>query len=120
MIVDAQNFSVMQSAATLGGIPLEEFLVKDKKFPSVKNIKVLFRRLGLVDLSQKLSRRTRSNFDLSLQSFMDVRNALAHESPPSITDVDVNLYFTRIACWVDAIDREFYSHVVSTSGSAYW
>lgn len=95
-------------------------LVKDRKFPSVYNIDTIFRRLGLPKIFRALSRRTRTDVELALRAFMDVRNALAHESPPSITDADVERYFRQVRSWIDAIDREFYSHVLRSSGAAFW
>ncbi|MER9352343.1 hypothetical protein NKI61_03470 [Mesorhizobium sp. M0514] len=95
-------------------------LVKDKKFPSIHNLDVLFRRLGRPKMIQALSKRTKTNAELALRAFMDVRNVLAHEDPLSITDVDVGRYFAQIESWIEGIDREFYGHVVKTSGAQYW
>lgn len=95
-------------------------LIREKKFPSPQNLETLFRRMGLPRITALLSRRTRSDFGLSLQAFMDVRNALAHENPPGITDVDVERYFSQLSQWIGALDREFYRHVVRCSGAGYW
>ena len=94
-------------------------IIKDRKFPSVRNVDAMFKRLGIPRVFQRLSKRTRTDVELAFQSFMDVRNALAHESPPSITNLDVDR-FGQVGAWIDAIDREFYSHVVRCSGSRYW
>lgn len=120
IIASASIFSLLSSASPLGEDSFERLLIKDKKFPSVNNFSTLFKRVGLPKITQDISRRTRTNFELSLQSFMDVRNALAHESPPSITDEDVGRYITSLETWIDAIDREFYSHVVRVSGRGFW
>ncbi len=113
-------FSIMDDSATTIQVDLGSIILKGKKFPSPKNLSTLFRRVGIQKIHSNISKRTRSNFELNLQSFMDVRNALAHESPPSITDIDVDRYFKQVVMWIDAVDREMYSHVVKISGASYW
>lgn len=95
-------------------------LIKEKKFPSPQNMESLFRRMGLPKIIKQISKRTKSDAGLALQAFMDVRNALAHENPPSVTDIDVERYFDQTLQWINALDREFYSHVVRLSGTNYW
>lgn len=112
--------SLLQDTDTVPAIDFDDLLLKGKKFPSVRNLNTLFRRIGLPKVSQGISRRTKTDFELNLQAFMDIRNALAHESPPSITDVDVAHYLRQMKRWLNAIDREFYSHVEKVSGPAYW
>jgi hypothetical protein len=114
------SIGVLDDATAVPPLEFRTRLIKDKKFPSPYNIDVLFKRMGLKKILQLVSRRTKSNVELGLRSFMDVRNALAHENPPSVTDEDVSRYLNQIARWIDAFDREFYGHVVRTSGSAYW
>ncbi len=110
----------MTDAAQIPKVDLSDLIIKDKKFPSARNVEALFRRIGIDRISARLSARTKSSFELNLRSFMDVRNALAHESPPSITDVDVERYFQQIEIWIAAMDRELYNHIVQVSGSNYW
>lgn len=113
-------YKILDATETLPALDYRGKLIKDKKFPSVHNIEVLFKRLGFRKILQAVSRRTRTNVELSLRAFMDVRNSLAHESPPSITDLDVDRYFDQLDLWIGAIDREFYGHIVKVSGSAHW
>lgn len=113
-------FSVLDSSKAIPDCDLNDLIISDKKFPSIRNFDKLFKRLGIEKIYGKISMRTKSTFDLNLQSFMDMRNALAHECPPSITHVDVGRYFQQIELWIGAIDRIFYSHVVKTSGSPAW
>lgn len=114
------SFRIFDNTSPIPTIDFRSALVKDKKFPSTINLPVLFRRFGINNIMQSISRRTRTDFRLSLQAFMDVRNALAHESPPSITDVDVNHYFSQVRLWISTIDREFYSHAIKTAGARFW
>lgn len=116
----SQIFSLFNDGGPIPALDFSSKIVKDRKFPSVYNIESMFRRLGIPKILQLLSKRTRTNVEFSLRAFMDVRNALAHESPPSITDLDVDRYFQQVEVWVEAIDREFYGHVVRCSGARYW
>ncbi len=96
-------------------------LIKRRKFPSHRNFEHLFESVGLSDINRKLSRRIgRTNFRLALKSLVDVRNALAHESPPPVTHADVIRHIRDMRKWIGAIDREIYSHIVKSSGPAYW
>lgn len=113
-------FSLIPDADLMPPLDFEKLLIKDKKFPSVRNVRSLFRRVGLPKMTHLISKRTRADFELNLQAFMDIRNALAHESPPSITAVDVSHYFRQMKRWVNAIDREFHAHVEKVSGPAFW
>jgi hypothetical protein len=115
-----QIFTLFEETSTFVQTDFNAKILKDKKFPSVNNIETLFRRLGIAKILNLMSKRTKSDVTLALKSFMDVRNALAHENPPSITDVDVDKYFKQIERWIDAIDREFFKHIVTSSGMEYW
>jgi hypothetical protein len=120
ILADRSFAALLVDTETMQSSDLASMLVKDKKFPSTRNFEALFKRIGIDKIFGKLSARTASTFELNLRSFMDVRNALAHESPPSVTDEDLVRYFSQVRSWIDAIDRELYSHVVKVSGSAYW
>ncbi|WP_408858521.1 HEPN domain-containing protein [Acidiphilium sp.] len=98
----------------------DSILLRDRKFPSVDNVSVMFRRIGMQKIFQSLNRRTSTNVELSLRGFMDIRNALAHENPPSITDLDVANYFDQLDLIISAVDREFYKHVTRCSGQQNW
>jgi hypothetical protein len=111
---------VLNDLGTVSSTDLPKLLVKDKKFPSVRNLNAVFKRIGTPKMLTLVSRRTRSDVALAVTSFIDVRNALAHESPPSMTDADVDRYFKQVKSWINAIDRELFSHVYRSSGAVYW
>lgn len=104
-------------------IPLHAFyesLIKEKKFPTPENIDVLFGRFGLKNVIAEVSKRTKSDVSLKLRSFLDVRNAIAHEFPPGITEEDLEDFFASLSKWVGVIDRLLFSHVVRCSGAECW
>lgn len=94
--------------------------IRDKKFPSPDNIEALLARFGVADLLSQLSRLTRTDVPLKMQSFIDVRNAIAHESPPNLTEEDLEDHFRSVSLWVELIDRVLFSHVVRCSGLTCW
>ncbi|MGV2495772.1 HEPN domain-containing protein [Pelagerythrobacter aerophilus] len=95
-------------------------IVSGKKFPSPDNLKILFYRIGKPDLHGKMSARLGQDFEIALQAFLDVRNAIAHEFPPDITQVDAIRYVNEIRRWIHALDRELCSHICKTSELADW
>jgi len=120
VLIDKDVYNLMSSSEHVPPCDFHNLLIKDKKFPTVRNFEKLFRRLGVERVLGKMSAKTSSTFDLNLQSFMDIRNALAHESPPSITHVDVKRYLEQTSAWISGLDRILYSHVVKTSGPNAW
>ena len=115
-----ETILLINSVDALPDLDYAKLLLKDRKFPSDRNMSVMFRRIGISNIGGIISKKTKSDFGLHLRSFMDVRNALAHENPPTITEVDVQRYFEQINSWISAIDRALYSHVIAKSGSIYW
>lgn len=106
--------------AVLPPIDFKDGVLAKRRFPSPKNFDRLFGRVGIAKMSSRMNARVKGDFLLALQSLMDVRNALAHESPPAVTDVDVQRHVDNARKWINGIDRELYSHVVRTSGSLFW
>lgn len=120
LLNQAHRYLILDDDSNIPSLEFRALIIKDKKFPSPANLPILFRRFGIHDIMQRVSKRTKGDFRLGLQAFIDVRNALAHESPPSITDVDVGRYITQTDRWIASIDREFYSYVIRHGGPDHW
>jgi hypothetical protein len=114
------GLSWLDSAAAVPPYRFYEGIIRDKKFPSVDNLDALFRRFGLDNIVAQMSARIRSDVQLRLKSFIDIRNAIAHESPPALTEDDIERNFKSVMQWVFVIDKILLSHVVKSSGSKYW
>jgi hypothetical protein len=95
-------------------------IVSGRKFPSPDNIKILSSRIGKPGLSGRLSARLGVDFEIALQAFLDVRNAIAHEFPPDVTQEDARRYIADVRRWLNAIDREMCTHICATSTIADW
>ena len=110
----------LDQAIELPTYPFYTSVIREKKFPSPDNLDFLFSRFGLSNVLGEMSARTSSDIPLKMKSFMDVRNAIAHEFPPNITEEDLENYFESISLWVSTIDRILFSYVVRCSGSSCW
>jgi hypothetical protein len=95
-------------------------IVKDRKYPSVKNWKGLFFRLGLNDGFASVDRILRRDSKLLLRSFNDVRSTLAHGGSVSLTPLDVTRHLKNLQDVVRAIDRVLFGHLCKHSGKETW
>ena len=89
-------------------------------YPSYKNIKKLFARLGMPPVEASLNRRLGRDVETMIENFQSLRTALAHSSPPSITLLDVRGRLEDMRLLISAIDRALHSHVVRHGGATCW
>ncbi len=95
-------------------------ILKDNKYPSVKNIKRLFSRIGIDNIFHRLGGLCNTDVELKIDSFQSMRTALAHDAPPDVTIVDVRNYGRDMKMIVGAIDRVLCSHLSTMSGPDCW
>ena len=104
----------------LGGKIITNIVTGDRKYPSVKNVKSLYFRIGISDIFQKANQVTRKNIDNILKSFLSIREAIAHQSPPNITYTDTKRHLKNMQSFIGGLDRVLHSHVIKHHGSACW
>lgn len=97
-----------------------EFAYKDKKYPSPKNIKLLYARIGCDNIFHRLSRKMKSDAELKLQAFNSVRTAIAHGTPPSITLIDVKRNLDDVALFVKSLDKINHVEFSKDFGGGVW
>lgn len=95
-------------------------IIATNKYPSVKNLKILYHRIGISDIFTEIAKRARRDFIPLLDSFLSIREAIAHQGAPPITFVDLKRQFENIIDLINYIDRIVYSHIISSSGQDYW
>jgi hypothetical protein len=95
-------------------------VLSETTYPSAKNIKRLFARLGIDDLFARLDKRCKRDMALTIDSFQSLRTALAHESPPNVTIIDVKLHFESMRLLTKALDRVAFNHIYKESGGDCW
>lgn len=89
-------------------------------YPSFKNLKRLFQRIGIQNIHGDVAAILQRDVENMIESFQGVRTALAHASPPVITVQDVREKLDDMSELVRAIDRVFYRHVLAHGGSDCW
>lgn len=95
--------------------------VSDRKYPSVKNIKALFRRFGVTNIFAEIEKKGKKNYKAILESFSDTRTEIAHHHPAgNLTCIDVKVQLDSISDLVSKVDQVLYSHVIAISGADCW
>ncbi|CAO4180167.1 RiboL-PSP-HEPN domain-containing protein [Methylorubrum populi] len=89
-------------------------------YPSHKNMRRLFARLGIPDFDARLGRTMRRDVEALIVAFQDIRTALAHAAPPRITLKDVKERLDDQVRLVSAIDRILFNHITRHGGPECW
>jgi RiboL-PSP-HEPN len=89
-------------------------------YPSSKNMRKLFGRLGINDMIDRLSRDLSRDVEVLIDGFQGIRTALAHSSPPPLTIADVERHLADCKSLVAAVDRILYVHVMRHGGPDCW
>lgn len=111
---------LLNLASPVKGLLDTNLVVGDRKYPSIKNIRRLFVRIGINKIFEDMQRRYSVNHTKPLQSFLDVREAIAHQNPPNLTYADVKMHLEHLRKLVNDLDRTIYSHVVRETGLDCW
>lgn len=95
--------------------------IDDKAYPSVKNVKRMFRRLGIDDVFSRLNRRMKCNAEGELTSFNNIRGALAHTGiSGSYSYGDIKVQVARVRRLVGALDNEAFFHLRVCAADVAW
>lgn len=119
-ITNTLIYSVLDSSSVLTNHIDAHVILKERKYPSPKNLKVLFNRLGIKYIFDQLNRKGQKDYELLLRSFLDIRETIAHQESTALTFTDVQRHFSNIGDFIDKADRVLYSHICSESGEKYW
>lgn len=118
--VNENIFAVLDESAILNYEVVAKTIIGTKKYPSLKNLKVLYNRIGITDIMAEANRRGARDFKSQLESFLNIREAISHQAPPPLTFTDVLRNFNNIKSLINYIDRIKYTHINKISGSNYW
>lgn len=89
-------------------------------YPSFKNLKRLFLRVGIDNFQAQMNRLLKSDVETLVENFQSIRTALAHSSPPALTLLDVKNNLADMDRLVRCIDRVFFRHVARHGGVVCW
>jgi hypothetical protein len=95
-------------------------IIGTKKYPSSKNLKVLYNRLGINDILKTIEVRGKKDYKSQLESFLSVREAISHQAAPTVLYDDVKRHFKNLTDLINQLDRVKYSQIVLISGELYW
>lgn len=95
--------------------------ISDKAYPSVKNIKRMYKRIGLLSIFDRLNRRLRRDVEAELRSLNDIRGSLAHSGISGThTYQDVKNIISTIKEIVQWLDKETFYHLRSEQCAFAW
>lgn len=111
-------------ALTDAGLVLSNYssLILDRvKYPKPKNIKVLFKRLGISNVFGEMDAIAKANTSNLLTSFHDARTALAHQGiPPGWNADDFITKLDELMIVAKALDRVMWRWTKHNLGLACW
>ncbi len=95
-------------------------IIGSNKYPSIKNLKILYHRLGIEDVIIELNKKAKKDIKITIESFLSLRESIAHQGAPAITFDDITRHFKNIRETINYLDRIVYSHIKKESGEIYW
>jgi hypothetical protein len=103
-------------------LQLERFKgIADKAYPSVKNLKRMFKRIGINNIFILLKARLKFDVELEIISLNGLRGSLAHSGlDGSLSYKDVKNHIDKIKRTVAALDKETFYHLRRTCPIVFW
>lgn len=95
-------------------------IISTNKYPSIKNLRILYHRIGIDDIIRKININSRKDLKTSFESFLSLRESIAHQGSGQLTFEDIDRHFSNVNQFINHIDRIVYKHICSSSGSKYW
>ena len=92
----------------------------DKKYPSIKNMCVLYNRIGIKDIFKSIEIKYHHNFKIQLGSLLSIREAIAHTGLTTVTYSDIRNQIDFVDELINKLDRVLYSHCSKVAGSQFW
>ena len=118
--VDNNYYEIIDSTANFTTQIFPNNIIGANKYPSIKNLRILYFRIGINDIVSDLNRKARKDVKTNIESFLSLRESIAHQGAPSITFIDVERHFKNMIEAISYIDRIVYSHIKMESGERYW
>lgn len=115
-----QHYKIINDNELFANQIKASLIIATRKYPSIKNLNILFNRFGIKRIIPELNKRGKKDYELILKSFLDIREAIAHENVPSITYVDVKRHYKNIGEIIGLLDRIIYKQIVGYSSERFW
>jgi hypothetical protein len=96
-------------------------VIENRRYPSPKNIRRVFRRIGIPNVFAQLNAAGRTDIEALIRSYNDVRNDFAHDGViVGVNAADVRKKLRDLGRIVNAVDRVMHRFVYQTCGAAFW
>lgn len=118
--IDGGLFDIAHAGTAINQNMKLSSVLDGRKYPSPGNWDRLFQRLGVTNIFGEVSSVLKRDSKSILESFNDVRTAIAHEYPPGLTVADVLHYLDNLLHFVRGIDRVTYRHLYEYAGESCW
>lgn len=92
----------------------------DKKYPSIKNLAILYNRLGIANIFASLNSKGQKDYKTKLESLTSIRESAAHSSGVAVTYNDVKENCAFVKNFIYMLDKELYSHFSHLAGVTVW
>lgn len=109
--VNSSAYDVIRPGSILDKTARIEAVCVERKYPSPKNWQRLYQRVGMPDVFGLVSSALSRDAESLLESFNDVRTAIAHENPPDLTITDVVRHLDNMIDFVRALDRVTFQYM---------
>lgn len=98
-----------------------DFLYERKKYPSVDNLNIIYRRIGIKKIFHEVSKELRSDAQSYLESLSSLRTTLAHNGElVGISFDDVISRLEKFINFVKCLDKVFHKHILNEMGRDFW
>ena len=114
------TYNVMQDNTVITQNIRAGTILGTNKYPSIKNLKIVYNRIGISDIFQELHRRSKVDITSQLKSFLDIREAISHQTPPPLTYDDIKRHLKNLKNIINFLDRIKYSQLSKISGHNCW
>lgn len=118
--IDNNYYELLDDTIVLSNQIHSSNIIGTNKYPSIKNLKILFHRLGINDILNELHKKAKKDITTAVESFLSLRESIAHQGAPAITYIDIERHFKNINETINYLDRIVYSHIKKESGEAFW
>lgn len=118
--IDCDYYNIMNDTANYTTQIYSSNIIGTNKYPSIKNLKILYFRIGIDDIINDLNKKARKDIKTAIESFLSLRESIAHQGAPAITFPDIERHFKNIVEAINYMDRIVYSHIKKESGDVYW
>ncbi|HWJ28840.1 MAG TPA: HEPN domain-containing protein [Flavisolibacter sp.] len=118
--IDSNYYGIMDDTANFTTQIYSTNIIGTNKYPSIKNLKILYYRIGINDIVHDLNKKAGKDIKTNIESFLSLRESIAHQGAPAVTYTDVERHFNNMVEAINYIDRVVYSHIKNESGASFW